>query len=98
MLFIAETRSYLLIGGYDGDDDLSQIAKFQGGVWSDAGQLNSARRVCFCLFCLFINHLSNFKLHSAQWLGTHLLSRVEWNHRRSLAQLMTSRESSTVWL
>ena len=47
MLYIEETQSYLVIGGYSGGK-LNQIAKFQDGSWFDAGQLNSPRQVSFC--------------------------------------------------
>ena len=46
MVYISETQSYLVIAGYSASY-LSQIAKFKNGVWSDAGQLNSGRRVSF---------------------------------------------------
>ena len=52
MLYIPETRSYLVIGGDDGYY-LSQIAKLKNGAWSDAGRLNSARYVSFCWFFYF---------------------------------------------
>ena len=48
MVYISETQSYLVIGGYSASY-LSQIAKFKDGVWSDAGQLNSGRRVSFLI-------------------------------------------------
>ena len=50
MIYIPETLSYLVIGGSDGGTEivvLSQIARFKGGKWSDAGRLNFARRVSF---------------------------------------------------
>ena len=53
MLFIPETRSYLVIGGYYNSNRLSQIARFQDGIWSDAGKLKSARYVSFRSFFLF---------------------------------------------
>ena len=55
MLFISEIRSFLVIGGYSGGM-LSQIASFQNGVLSDAGQLNSPRQVSFCSL-LFVSQL-----------------------------------------
>ena len=38
MLYIAEIRSFLVIGGWngpDGSDYLSQIAQFKNGIWYD---------------------------------------------------------------
>ena len=58
MLYIPETRSYLVIGGDDGsgNDEVSQIFKFEDGIWYDVGRLNSGRNVKFCSF-LFISQL-----------------------------------------
>ena len=47
MLYVEELSAYFIIGGWD-SVDLATIAKFANGVWSSAGQLNSARKVSFC--------------------------------------------------
>ena len=47
MVFMPETSSYLVIGGYNSVDELTQIAKFTNGVWSAVGGLNKARSVSF---------------------------------------------------
>ena len=49
MVYIPEVLAFLVIGGYDGFS-LSQIGKLKDGQWSDAGKLNTARRVSFCSF------------------------------------------------
>ena len=69
--------AFLIIGGSDGDewggtDDTSQIAKFKDGAWFHAGYLKRARRVSFCSL-LFLNNLSTFKEHRAQWLDNTLV-------------------------
>ena len=46
MLFIEELSAYFLIGGRT-YRTLATIAKFADGVWSPAGELNSARDVSF---------------------------------------------------
>ena len=52
MVFISKLSAYIIIGGYGGYDgyDNSAISMFRNGVWSNAGQLNMARSVNFCLF------------------------------------------------
>ena len=44
MIFIEEHSAFFLIGGSDGKE-LSKIARFMGGAWSDGGNLNAARSV-----------------------------------------------------
>ena len=50
MLFISKWNAYIVIGGSDASR-LAQIAKFQNGVWSNAGHLKKARDVRQNLFC-----------------------------------------------
>ena len=45
MVFIQEFSAYYVIGGFDGKQLHSTIAKFHNGVWSQAGQLNQPRHV-----------------------------------------------------
>ena len=47
MVFISELTAYIVIGGEDQMGTLATIAKFQNGVWTNVGQLNTARRVSF---------------------------------------------------
>ena len=47
MLYIEELSAYFVISGFSGYDYLTTIAKFANGVWSSAGELNSARYVSF---------------------------------------------------
>ena len=54
MVYVPATSAYYVIGGYDGGD-LPTIGMFKNGAWSEAGQLNTARRVSFCSF-LFQNN------------------------------------------
>ena len=49
MVYLPATSAYYVIGGWDGSL-LSKIGMFQNGAWSEAGQLNTARRVSFCFF------------------------------------------------
>ena len=57
MLYIEELPAYCVIGGNSGwYGILATIAKFANGVWSSAGDLNSARLVSFCSFCFFLNY------------------------------------------
>ena len=50
IVFIPESRSFLIIGGNDGSGVfVSHIAKFKDGVWHDVGRLNSGRNVNLCL-------------------------------------------------
>ena len=50
MMFIPETSSYLVIGGFAGDSQLAQIARLKDGTWTNAGQLDSGRMVSFLIF------------------------------------------------
>ena len=50
MMFIPETSSYLVIGGFAGDSQLAQIARLKDGTWTNAGQLNSVRMVSYLIF------------------------------------------------
>ena len=53
MVYVTATSAYYVIGGVPESDEyerLATIAMFKNGVWSDAGQLNTARDVSFCLF------------------------------------------------
>ena len=58
MLYIRDIESFLVIGGFSfggeeglgSGEELSLIAKFKNGAWSNVGHLNSARSVCFWLF------------------------------------------------
>ena len=56
MVYAPATLAYYVIGGVtylDSDEiKLKQIAMFKSGVWTDAGQLNTGRRVSFCLYFL----------------------------------------------
>ena len=74
MLFISELTAYIVIGGYDEyDANLATIAQFQNDVWTNVGQLNTARYVSFrALFCS-ISNWKNIKDHSAQWLDGALI-------------------------
>ena len=48
MLFIPEMAAYIVIGGVDYDRNaMSTIGMFRNDVWSEAGQLNTARSVIF---------------------------------------------------
>ena len=57
--FIPEMSAYILIGGSEGFEGnyehypVSTIAMFHDGVWSNLGQLNTARAVSYCLFYVF---------------------------------------------
>ena len=54
MLFISELTAYIVIGGFDGyDANLATIAQFQNDVWTNVGQLNTARTVSFRALFLF---------------------------------------------
>ena len=44
MLFIEELSAFFLIGGHS-DITMGTISKFADGLWSPAGQLNTARNV-----------------------------------------------------
>ena len=68
MLYIPEAASFFVIGGWDGQSVISQIAKLKDGKWYDAGQLNTARRVN--LFYLNLFSKDDFKDHSAQWFNS----------------------------
>ena len=52
MVFMPETSSYLVIGGFN-SGELTQIAKFTNGAWSAVGGLNKARSVSFESFLFF---------------------------------------------
>ena len=58
MVYISQTSAYYVIGGQDGfilsTITLSKIGMFKNGAWSEAGQLNTARRVSFYSFFCFI--------------------------------------------
>ena len=57
MLCISELTAYIVIGGFEGyDANLATIAQFQNDVWTNVGQLNTARYVSFrALFCSISN-------------------------------------------
>ena len=55
MVYAPATLAYYVIGGQSGDTKLKQIAMFKNGVWTDAGQLNTGRRVSFCSYFMFLN-------------------------------------------
>ena len=71
MLYIPEAASFFVIGGWDGQSVISQIAKLKNGKWTDAGQLNTARRVI--IFYLDLFSKDDFKDHSAQWFNSELV-------------------------
>ena len=57
MVYVPATLAYYVIGGVTSSDTeteikLKQIAMFKNGVWTDAGQLNTGRRVSFSLYFL----------------------------------------------
>ena len=69
MLYIREIESFLVIGGFSfggeeglgSGEELSVVAKFKDGAWSNVGQLKSARSVSFwCFFSSFFFCSSNF--------------------------------------
>ena len=65
MVYIDDLSAYIVVAGYV-SRAIKTIGMFKNGVWSDAGQLNTARNVIFCLFCLLqINcfNLSHIKLN-----------------------------------
>ena len=55
------TLAYYVIGGATSSEngaemeEVKQIAMFKNGVWTDAGQLNTGRRVSFCSYFMFLN-------------------------------------------
>ena len=59
MVYTPATLAYYVIGGLTSSDSgeikLKQIAMFKNGVWTDAGQLNTGRRVSFCSYFIFLN-------------------------------------------
>ena len=60
MIYVPATLAYYVIGGAtssgtDEMEELKQIAMFKNGVWTDAGQLNTGRRVSFCSCFMFLN-------------------------------------------
>lgn len=61
MLYVdTPLKAFFIIGGKNIDDRLGEIAKYQNGCWSSAGQLNSPRQVSFFLkffFCIIIYNL-----------------------------------------
>ena len=52
MVYVPATLAYYVIGGNSDEEKLKQIAMFKNGVWTDAGQLNTGRRVSFCSYFL----------------------------------------------
>ena len=60
MVFIDNISSYVVIGGHDNLNYLSQIGMLTNGTWSDAGQLNSVRAVSFRLFFIVSTLLNQF--------------------------------------
>ena len=63
MVYIPELPAYIVIGGYDGRNRISNIGKFQNGAWSDVGQLNKARSVSFRSFFYILKLLRQFGLN-----------------------------------
>ena len=65
MVYVPATSAYYVIGGSETGWDLFEIAMFQKGAWSEAGQLNTARRVSFCFFSFKITDsiLSHIELN-----------------------------------
>ena len=57
MVYIPETNWFIVIGGADGHNELSQIAKFEHDKWSGAGRLKYARKVIFRLLMFVFNFL-----------------------------------------
>ena len=53
IVYVPATSAYYVIGGYDSWHPLTEIAMFKNGVWSEAGQLNTARSVSLCFFFCF---------------------------------------------
>ena len=51
MVYIDDLSAYIVVAGYV-FGNIKTIGMFKNGVWSQAGQLNTARNVIFCLFCL----------------------------------------------
>ena len=49
MVYIGVKSAYYVIGGQDDTNSQATIAMFKNGVWSQAGQLNTARYVSFSL-------------------------------------------------
>ena len=60
MVYVPAKLAYYVIGGATSlepgtEIKLKQIAMFKNGVWTDAGQLNTGRRVSFCSYFMFLN-------------------------------------------
>ena len=99
MVFIPEESSYFVIGGFSGSD-LSQIARFKDGEWSDAGQLNTARQVSFTYLVYFSLTGPTIRLLAPS--GSTMLSslQVEWascqlNRARSMTALASLNVSTS---
>ena len=83
MVYVPATLAYYIIGGASsvatssGTEmvELKQIAMFKNGVWTDAGQLNTGRRVSFCSY--FLNDWFNFKGPSS-WMGEWSFGCCRW--------------------
>ena len=77
MLYIRDIESFLVIGGFSfggeeglgSGEELSVIAKFKDGAWSNVGQLKSARSVSF--WCFFSSFFLQFKLLRVEFFSEH---------------------------
>ena len=78
MLYMPATRSFLVISGFDDNEDLPQIARFKDGTWSeqDVGKLNTARKVSFFTFS---THKLSFKNPKATRLDNEFVVAGGWN-------------------
>lgn len=65
IVFIPDITAYIVVGGQIGGQFSDRIDKFQNGIWSNAGKLNSGRNVKFRSF--FQSYRSEFKSHRVQW-------------------------------
>lgn len=70
MVYIPELPAYIVIGGYGGQNRLSNIGKFQNGAWSDVGQLNKARSVSFRSIFLCLKTTKSIR---AEWVNGDLI-------------------------
>ena len=92
MIFIEEHSAFFLIGGSDGKE-MSKIARFMGGVWSDGGNLNAARHVR--LFDCYSKTNFIVKNHRAEWVdntlivagGTNMMGTENWTEQCELDEL-----------
>ena len=81
LLYIPETLSFLVIGGWNGPDGanyLSQIAQFKNDKWYDVGRLNVGRAVSFLLIFCF----SLFRDSASSGSTTRLSSLVDLKRTR----------------